>query len=124
VAALLFVGKIRLLVARLDVQAIGNDPDLQQMHHLSRRRVELAVADAAAGAHHLHVARADDRTVTHRVAVFERAGKDVGEDLHVLVRMRVEALAGLNDVIVDHPQVGETHLLRIVIAGEGKGVRV
>ena len=48
-------------VARLDARDVRLDPDLQEVRPLVRRRVELAVPDAAARAHALHVARRDDR---------------------------------------------------------------
>src|SRR5262245_53358810 len=39
--------------------ALGNDPDLQEVHRLDPRRVELAVLDAGPGTHDLHLAGMD-----------------------------------------------------------------
>jgi len=57
VPALFAVGKPLLLVARADRLAIGLDPDLQEMHRLALRVIELAVAHAGAGRHDLDLAR-------------------------------------------------------------------
>ena len=46
----------------------------------------------------------------------------VAEDLHVLVRMRPETLAGLDGVIVDHAQRPEPHLIGIVVVAERERV--
>ena len=54
-----------LLVAGRDAAPLGQDPDLEEVHRLGRRRVELAVHDAGAGAHPLHVAGADHRAGAH-----------------------------------------------------------
>jgi len=41
---------------------------------------------------------------------------DVGDDFHILVGMGREACARCNAVMVHHPQVPESHVLRILIA--------
>ena len=69
---------------------LGVNPDLQEMHWLALRGVELAVADAAAGAHALHVARADGRAVAHRVLVRELAGQHIADDFHVAMAVGAE----------------------------------
>ena len=48
--------------------------------------------DAGARAHALHVAGADHRARAHAVLVRERALEHVGDDLHVAVPVRAEAL--------------------------------
>ena len=92
------------------------------MNRLARRSVELAVPDAAARADPLDVARAHDGRVAHRVAMLQRAFDDVGDDFHVAMRMRAEALAGRNEILVNDPQGAEIDLLRIVIIGKAEGV--
>ena len=54
--------------------------------------------------------------------VLQLAFEDVGEDLHVAVAVRAEALARGDAVVVDHPQRPEVHPLRVVVVGEGEGV--
>jgi len=54
--------------------------------------------------------------------VLERALEHVRDDLHVAVRVRAEALAGLDAVLVDHPQRPETHVGGIVVVGERERV--
>ena len=115
-------GKVLLLVTRRDPQPVGHDPYLQEVHQFLARGIELAVGDAAARAHHLHVAGADHRAGAHRVLVFQRTLQHIGEYFHVPVRMRAEARAGLDAIVIDHQQVGETDLLWIMVAAEGKRV--
>jgi hypothetical protein len=52
----------------------------------------------------------------------QRALQDVADDLHVAVAVGAEARAGLHPVLVDHAQRAETHVLRVVIIGEGEAV--
>ena len=111
-----------LFVAGIEPQPRGHDPDLQQVHPLRWGRVEFAVRDAAPCAHALHLARPDHRTGSQAVAVFQRAFQDVRDDLHVPVRMHRESFAALDPVFVQHPQVAERHVLRVVIAVKRKRV--
>ena len=78
--------------------------------------------DALAGAHALDFAAADDPAVAQAVLVRQRAGKDVGDDLHVTVAVHAEAGTGCDAILVDDAQRAPTHFCRIVIFGEGKAV--
>jgi len=111
-----------LRIARFQASAFRDDPDLQEVHRLVRRRVHLAVPDAGAGGHVLDIARSNDPPVAHGVAVFELSAQDVGEDLHVPVRVQAEAHAGLDHVVVDHPQRAEAHPSRVMVVGKAEGV--
>ncbi len=84
--------------------------------------VELAVLDARAGRHSLHVAAADDGAVAHAVAMRELAFEHVRDDLHVAMRVSAEALARLHPVLVDDAQVPVAHEARVVVVRERKGV--
>ena len=55
-------------------------------------------------------------------AARQLARQHVADDLHVAVAVVAEARAGGDAVLVDHAQVAEAHVLRIVVAGEGKAV--
>jgi hypothetical protein len=90
-----------LLVARGNACFARFDPDLQEVGGRIGRLVELAVPDAASGAHALHVARRNDRAVAHAVLVRQQAGGDIGDDLHVAMAVHAEAAAGSNQVVVD-----------------------
>jgi hypothetical protein len=111
-----------LLVAGLDAGHVRLDPDLQEVRGLVLGVVELAVLHAAARAHALHVAGRNALDVAQRVLVRQFAGQHVADDLHVAVAVRAEAGAGGDAVFVDHAQVAEAHVLRVVVAGEGKAV--
>src|SRR5256714_14971518 len=89
-----FRRELALLVARRHAFALRRYPDLQKVSRLVRRRVKLAVRDARARAHALHLAGSYDGRVAHAVAVLKRAGDDVRDDLHVAVRVRREARGG------------------------------
>src|SRR5438128_2579483 len=92
------------------------------MRLLRRRWIELAVADSRARAHPLHVTRSDDRAGAEAVAVLERALENVGDDLHVTVRVRPEAAPGRDPVLVDHAQGAEAHVSGIVVVAEREAV--
>jgi hypothetical protein len=49
-------------------------------------------------------------------------GLCLGEDFHVVVRVRAEALAERHEVLVHHAQGSEPHVAAIVVRGEGEGV--
>ena len=112
----------QLVVTRLHVPLVGEHPDLQEARPLVVVPVLFAVRDAAAGAHHLDVAVADHLRVAHAVGVLQVALQGNGDDLHVLVRVGVEAHARGHGVVVQHPQHAEVHALRVVVAGEAEGV--
>src|SRR5262245_52881533 len=92
------------------------------MDRLVLRGVVLAVTNAGAGAHALHLARSDHRAVAQAIAVLQRAVEHVGDDLHVAVRMRTKPSARRDAVIVDHAQRAEAHVRRVVVLAEGKRV--
>src|SRR5437763_15822258 len=82
--------------------------------------IAFTVADAAAGAHALPVARADDRASAEGILVLDGALEDVGDDLHVAMRVRRETLATGDAVLVDDAQGTEAHVVAVVIFAEGK----
>src|SRR5438270_9536923 len=84
--------------------------------------IAFTVADAAAGAHALPVARADDRASAEGILVLDGALEDVGDDLHVAMRVRREALAAGDAVLVDDAQGSKTHVVAVVIFAERKRV--
>src|SRR5437870_2573973 len=85
--------------------------------------VELAVDHTRTGAHALHLTGFDDgAVVSHVVLVFLGALEDVGNDFHVLMRVRGEASSRRYGVVVDHAERAETHVLLVVVASEGKRV--
>ena len=84
--------------------------------------IELAVHDAAAGAHALHVAGRYRGTVADAVFVANRATHDVADDLHVAVTVHAKAGTGLDAVFVDHAQISKAHVRRVVVAGKRKRV--
>jgi len=95
------------------------DPDA-----LGRRgRVDrpfLGVHDARARRHHLHVTGDRAALVAETVAMGDRAVAHIGDDLHVAMRMRVEAGARRNLVVVPHAQPAPAHARGVAIAGEGE----
>src|SRR6266567_808778 len=54
--------------------------------------------------------------------MLECATNDVTDDLKIAVRVRAKTLAALHAVFVDHAQAAVTHVRRIVIIRERKGV--
>src|SRR5207244_4310972 len=108
-------GKILFFIARRELARVWQNPNLQQVHRLALRGIELAVRDTSARGHALHVAGSNYRTVAHAVAMFERAFENVRDDFHVTVRVHGKSLAGGDAVFVDNAQAAEMHLSGIVI---------
>ena len=67
-------------------------------------QIVLGVADAGAGAHHLHVARLGAALVAKDVLMGDRAFADIGDDFHVGVGMGGKAGVRRDLVVVPHPQ--------------------
>src|SRR5690606_15772039 len=104
------------------VDAVGLDPDLQEVQRRVLRGVELAVPDAVAGAHPLQFARAEHAFAAVVVAVRQPAFEHVADDLHVGVAVRRGARARRDAILVDHPQRTPAHPRRVVVVAEGKRV--
>src|SRR6185436_19336249 len=113
---------VALLVLGLQAAAVGEDPDLQEVHGLGGRSVLLAVLDAGAGGHPLQLAGLQHRARAEGVPVLERARENPREDLHVAVRVRAEAGAAADDVLVDHAQRAEAHAGGVVVVPERERV--
>jgi hypothetical protein len=111
------------LIARLDAAGLRLDPDLQEVHGALLGTVELAVANAGAGGHALHVARTDHRTIAHRILVRQFPVEDIADDLHVTVSVGTEAGTRLHAILIDHAQRTHPHALGVVVVGKGEGVK-
>src|ERR1051325_3282593 len=116
------LGKRLLLVTRLKVDRVRQDPDLQQVHALGIRRILLAVSHTSARTHPLHVAGTNDRTIAHAVFVFERTFEDVRNDLHVAMAMLRKPSTRSHKILIDHTQAAKAHVTRIVILIERERV--
>ena len=101
--------------------AIRHDPDLEQAALLVFQ-VVFGMADAGARAHHLDIARLGPALVAQAVLVGNRALADIGDDLHILVRVRRKAALRRDPVIVPHSQRAPVDPRGIVIVREGKVV--
>ncbi|MGY4598747.1 hypothetical protein ACVWXL_006493 [Bradyrhizobium sp. GM22.5] len=95
------------------------DPDLEDAC-LGRLEIVLGVADAAAGAHHLHVARFGAAFVAEAVLMGDRALAHIGDDFHVGVGMGGKAGVRRDLVVVPDPQGAVTHVVGVVMACEGE----
>jgi len=111
-----------LLVTGLKPQPRREDPNLEQVDRLGRRRIGFAVRDARPGAHTLYLAGTNHRAGPEAVTVFERAFEDVRQDFHVPVRVRRKAASSRDPIFVQDAQMPERDVPRIVIAVEGKRV--
>src|SRR3954453_16081485 len=90
------------------------------MHSFTAGGINLTMSNPAAGCHRLHFARANFAISAGAVAVAQRAFDHPGNDLHVLMAVLAEAASRLDNVVVDHSQGSVSHILRIVVAAEGK----
>src|ERR1700730_7930998 len=95
------------------------------MSRVGLRRISFTVPHAGARAHALSVAGTNGRAIPHAVFVLESTLQQVGDDLHVAVRMHGETVAPLHPVFVNHAQGTESHEARVVVLIKGKSkVRV
>jgi hypothetical protein len=99
----------------------GHDPDLEDAGLLILQII-FGVADAGAGGHHLHVAGLGPALVAETILVRDRTFANVGDDLHVRVRVRRKAGARRDHVVIPHAQRAPIDARRIVIIGKGKMV--
>ena len=114
----LFGVEAALLVARRDAGLFWNDPDLIQVQFFRFAWVVLGVTHPGTRAHNLELARRNLLFVAHAVLVLNRAFQHIGQDFHVFVRVGTKALACINHVVVNHPQCGEAHEVRVVVVGK------
>ena len=77
---------------------------------------------ASAGAHALHLARAQHFAVTHGVLMGELAFHHHGDDFHALVRVHPKALARGDRVVIDHTQRAEAHPIGVVVVRKAEAV--
>src|SRR5262249_38404792 len=97
------------------------DPNLEDAGRFGLAIV-LGVPDAAARAHHLHVAGLRASLVAEAVLMGDGAVGHIGDDLHVGVGMRGKAGLRRDLVVVPHPQRAPAHALGIVVPSEGEMV--
>src|SRR5262249_35042804 len=103
-------GRFAPLVAR-------HDPDLEDFGGLWLT-VVFGVLDAAAGAHHLHVARFGTPSVTEAVLVGNGALPHIGNDFHIGVWVRRKAALRRDLVVVPNAHTAPMHPLRIMVIRE------
>jgi hypothetical protein len=84
--------------------------------------VLLGVQDAGAGAHPLGEAGVDHAIVAGGVLVDQRSPHHPGDDLHVLVRVGLEAATGDDDVVVVDQQQPVVGVVAVVVVAEREGV--
>ena len=80
------------------------------------------MGDAGTGAHYLHVAGLGTTFVAQVVLMADGTFANVGDDLHVAVRVRRETRVRCDLVVVPHAQAAPVHPLGVVVFGEGKVV--
>src|SRR5262249_52340923 len=98
-----------------------DDPDLENPGRLPFQ-VVFGVPDTGTGAHHLDVTGLGSALVAETVLVRHRALADVGDDLHVRVRVGRKAGIGGDLVIVPYPQRAPAHARGVGVLAEGKMV--
>ena len=94
------------------------NPDLEKMNLLLGRVIELTVTDTRSCRHVLDLAGTDDTSVAHGILVLQFAAEDIGDDLHVPVRMGAESHARRHTIIIDHAKVAKSHPPRIMVFAE------
>jgi len=98
------------------------DPDLQQVRRLGLAVVELTVGNACACAHALNISGQNGRPIAERVLVGQGALQDIGDNLHIPMRMRPKSATRGNPVLIYHPKVSKLSVFRIVVVCKGKAM--
>jgi hypothetical protein len=80
------------------------------------------MGDAGSGAHALGQPGFDDPVVALGVAMLDRAFEHPGDDLHVAVRVRAEAAARRDHVVVDHQELPVVGVVPVVVVAEAEAV--
>src|SRR5512136_62644 len=119
-----FLGNLErlLLVAWRQSLLLGNDPYLQEVNGFFCGHIVLAVTNACASRHPLHVTRAYHRPIAKAVLMRKCAFERIGNDLHVVVGVRRKAAPGNHPILIDHTQRAEAHMIWIVMMAEGEAV--
>src|SRR5215467_366334 len=78
--------------------------------------------DTRSGTHHLHIACLGSALVAEAVLVRDGALADVGDDLHVSVRMGRKASVGGDLIVIPHAQSAPAHSPWVHVFTEGKMV--
>jgi hypothetical protein len=76
------------------------------------------MADAGAGAHHLHVARLGAARVAEAVLMGHRPLGHIGDDFHVRMGVRRKPGVRSNRIVVPHPNSPPIHPLRVPVIGK------
>jgi len=111
----IFLREIHLPVRGRRAGLAGEHPHLHQVQRLVVARVRLGMANARSGAHELHAARFYHAAIAHAVLVFQFAGEDVGQNLHVAMRMCRKSHSRSDAIVVEHAQRTPMHVFRIEI---------
>src|ERR1700683_2110934 len=90
------------------------------MGRILGRWIKFAVQDARTRRHMLQLTWTDHRTSAHVVAVFQRSVQNPRQNFRVAMWMHAEPLSGRDDILIQHPQGAELHVLRVVILIERK----
>jgi hypothetical protein len=85
-------------------------------------QVVFGVPDTGAGAHHLHVSGFGSAFIAETVLVRHRALADIGDDLHVGVRVGRKASVGRDLIVVPDAQRAPTRSRGVDIVCEGEMV--
>lgn len=119
--ALVLIVKSPLFVAGMQSVLRGIDPDLEQMDGRVRA-VELAVNDSRAGGHPLDVTGGNNSLVAHRIFMLNGTRENIGNDLHVAVRVHAESSSGGDAVLIDNSKRPKMNMRWIVIIGKRKSM--
>ena len=92
------------------------------MDGLLIRGIEFAMPDPGSRRHPLHIARPDHRTGAKAVLVLQSTVQDIGEDLHIAVRMGWEAASRRDLVLVDDAERSEAHVRWVMVVAKRKAV--
>src|SRR5262249_37106443 len=95
------------------------DPKLENPSG-ARLHIVLRVTDPGSRTHHLYVAGLGAAFVAEVVLMGDRTLADIGDDLHIGVRVRRKPGVWRDRVVIPHPERTPTHALGILVVGKRK----
>ena len=116
----IFGGVLPLGDLGLQTAAVGQDPQLQELHLLRLGVIALRVLGTRAECHALHAACFEDAAASDAVRVLEMAGNDVGDAFDVAMWVHRPYGAWRQRVVIEHAQRTDAHVGRVVVLVEAE----
>jgi hypothetical protein len=83
-------------------------------------QIKFAMCDASACAHNLYITSLGPASIAQAIFMRDRAFADIGDDFHIVMRMRRKSRSCGNFVVIPNPDIAPIHPSGIIITGKAK----